>query len=93
MDLADRQARWQGMWQAIEHTTSLGWGLAFLEALVRAAALPGRGVPAEAAGGLMGGWRGKGDRVRSEIEADPCAAAGAPGGAQSGFGPSAFRPH
>jgi len=93
MELADRQARWQGMWQAIEHTTSLGWGLGFLEALVRAAALPGRGVPAEAAGGLMGGWRGKGDRVRSEIEADPCAAAGAPGGAQSGFGPSAFRPH
>jgi len=36
MELAERQERWQAMWQAIAPASPLGWGRSFLAALLRA---------------------------------------------------------
>lgn len=81
MDLPERQARWEAMWKAIEPTTSLGWGRAFLGALIRAAATRELTF-AEAPIGI-GLTRSDTERVRSALEArrgsPPAAAsAGAP---------------
>jgi len=49
MPLAERQERWQALWQAIEGATPFGWGRAFLAALLRAsvpAPQPGARRPA-----------------------------------------------
>lgn len=37
MPLGERQERWQGCWAAIGNTSALGWGRAFVAALLRAA--------------------------------------------------------
>jgi trehalose 6-phosphate synthase len=37
MKLAERQARWQSLWAAIEHRTPLAWGRTFLATLLRGA--------------------------------------------------------
>jgi len=42
MKLADRQARWQDLWNAIESRSPLGWGRMFLAALLRGAVRGGR---------------------------------------------------
>jgi trehalose 6-phosphate synthase len=59
MGLAERQARWRSLWEAIEHRSPVVWGRSFLASLLRATdtaarlprqqgvpALPGREVPA-----------------------------------------------
>ncbi|HTW27319.1 MAG TPA: trehalose-6-phosphate synthase [Acetobacteraceae bacterium] len=38
MPLAERQDRWQAMWQAIEGASPIGWGRSFVAALLRAGA-------------------------------------------------------
>jgi trehalose 6-phosphate synthase len=35
MTLAERQTRWETMWQAIAHTSALDWGQSFVSALLR----------------------------------------------------------
>jgi trehalose 6-phosphate synthase len=42
MGLAERQARWRALWEAIEHRSPVVWGRSFVAALLRAAG----GVPA-----------------------------------------------
>jgi trehalose 6-phosphate synthase len=87
MELSERKARWQEMWQAIERASSLGWGRSFLAALIRAAAAP-RLAPTESGNGRLS----LAERVRSEIETGPVA--GGPGANPTGLGPSPIlRPH
>ncbi len=49
MPLAERQARWQSLWQAIEHRSPVIWGRSFVAALMRATSIAP--VPSAAYGG------------------------------------------
>jgi trehalose 6-phosphate synthase len=67
MELPERQARWETMWRAIEGATSVGWGRAFLGALLRAAAHPELALTD--AGGIRPATRSDlVERVRREME-------------------------
>jgi trehalose 6-phosphate synthase len=44
MGLAERQERWQSMWQVLQGVSPIGWGRAFLAALLRAASAQPQGM-------------------------------------------------